>query len=389
MKIIFTLGSPAIGGGTNVIFEHAGRLEMMGHDVTIVCDRKIAQEEYVWHSLTNKLKFTTYDELCEEEFDVAIATWWVTVYHLYKINAKKYIYFVQSIESKFYKDSQYDLKFNAELTYQFNLPVITEATWIKKYLEERYDAYANLVLNGIRKDIYSNKGETFEKGDGLRVLVEGPVDVDFKNIPKTVELVKQSKAKEIWMLTSSDITSYPGVDRVFSRIKPSECPKIYRSCDVLVKLSYVEGMFGPPLEMYHCGGTAIVYDVTGHDEYITNKNGIIVKTNDDDKVIAGINKLTDAKTLAKYKKEALLTASKWPSWEESSKDFEKAIIDIINNTPTVSRESLRYRTNLFNGIYEAYVNKKEPVIRVIGRVVKKISPFMYEKVNDIRRKLKK
>ena len=55
---------------------------------------------------------------------------------------------------------------------------------------------------------------------------------------------------------------------------------IYRSCDVIVKLSYVEGMFGPPLEMFHCGGTSIVYDVTGHDEYIVHgKNGLVAKKN--------------------------------------------------------------------------------------------------------------
>lgn len=63
-------------------------------------------------------------------------------------------------------------------------------------------------------------------------------------------------------------------------------PEIYRSCDVIVKLSYIEGMFGPPLEMFHCGGTAIVYDVTGHDEYIVHeKNALVVKTDDDKQVI--------------------------------------------------------------------------------------------------------
>ena len=32
MKCIFTLGSPAIGGGTNVIFEHASRMAKEGED---------------------------------------------------------------------------------------------------------------------------------------------------------------------------------------------------------------------------------------------------------------------------------------------------------------------------------------------------------------------
>ena len=104
---------------------------------------------------------------------------------------------------------------------------------------------------------------------------------------------------------------------------PADCAKIYRSCDVIVKLSYVEGMFGPPLEMFHCGGTTIVYDVTGHDEYIEHeKNGLVVKTDDDDKVVEYINKLKDnPRYLNKLKKEALVTAKNWISWEESSLRF--------------------------------------------------------------------
>jgi hypothetical protein len=51
---------------------------------------------------------------------------------------------------------------------------------------------------------------------------------------------------------------------------------VYRSCDDILKLSLVESMFGPPLEMFHCGGTAIVYNVTGHDEYIVHGRNALV-----------------------------------------------------------------------------------------------------------------
>ena len=50
MKCIFTLGSPAIGGGTNVIFEHASRMAKEGEDVYIVTDRKVEPQEYAWHT---------------------------------------------------------------------------------------------------------------------------------------------------------------------------------------------------------------------------------------------------------------------------------------------------------------------------------------------------
>lgn len=378
MKCIFTLGSPAIGGGTNVIFEHASKMAKEGEDVYIVTDRKIDPEEYAWHTSAHLLKWVTYDEIQEEEFDMAIATWWRTVYELYRVKSKRYVYFVQSIESKFYKDNEQGVKMLAEMTYMLDMKVITEATWIKEYLE-KYGVDAYLVHNGIRKDIFTLEGETYKKSKGLRVLIEGPVNVDFKNVPKTVELVKQSAADEIWLLTSSDIKDYPGVDKVFSQVPPKDCAKIYRSCDVIVKLSYIEGMFGPPLEMFHCGGTAIVYDVTGHDEYIVhNKNGLVVKTDDDQKVIEYINKLkNDNKFLKQLKKGAIDTAKKWVSWEESSMNFYKTVKK-LNKMDSVSQETLETKSKFFFDVYVKFETKDLSIKRFIGRRLRTNHPRIYK-----------
>lgn len=377
MKCIFTLGSPAIGGGTIVIFEHATRMKKEGEDVYIVTDRKISSEEYSWHPLAHTLKWVTYDEIKKMKFDMAIATWWRTVYDLYKINANKYVYFVQSIESRFYSEQEKGLKILSELTYMLGMKVITEATWIKNYLE-KYGIDAYLVHNGIRKDIFKSDGKKYDKCNGLRVLVEGPVDVAFKNVPKTIELVRKSNAKEIWLLTSSSITSYEGVDRVFSKVPPTECSKIYRSCDVIVKLSYVEGMFGPPLEMFHCGGTAIVYDVTGHDEYIVhNKNGLVVKTDDEEKVVEYINKLSNAKTLARLKKGALDTASKWISWEQSSKKFYEKVKELLK-MESVGREEIENKSKFFFDIYVEYENKNISMKTKIGEFLRRKTPKIYK-----------
>lgn len=386
MKCIFTLGSPAIGGGTNVIFEHATRMAKEGEEVYIVTDRKVEPEEYAWHTSAHLLNWVTYDDIIDIEFDMAIATWWRTVYETYRIKAKHYVYFVQSIESKFYPENEQGLKMLAEMTYLLGMKVITEATWIKEYLE-KYDIDAYLVHNGIRKDIFTTKGETFEKCKGLRVLVEGPVDVEFKNVPKTIQLVNDSNADEVWLLTSSDIKEYPNVDKVFSRVPPKDCAKIYRSCDVIVKLSYIEGMFGPPLEMFHCGGTSIVYDVTGHDEYIIHeKNGLIAKTDDDDKVIEYINKLKDEKYLKKLKKEAIETAKNWVSWEESSLNFYKTIKE-LNKKESVSQKALEQKSKFFFDVYVKYETKDDLSLKkFIGKRLRKNHPRIYKIYRKLIRK---
>lgn len=356
MKWAFFLGSAAVGGGTYVIFEHATRAMERGEDVTIITMEKVAKEELYWHTKAQKLNWMTIDEAEKTEFDVVISTWWRLVYEAHRVKGKHYLYFVQSIESKFYVPEEKPIKQLAEATYMLPMEMITEATWIKEYLEENYCKSPLLVHNGIRKDVYTPDGECYaprEPGK-LRVLVEGPVNVDFKNIPKTVGLCMESKADEIWLMTSSEVDSYKGVDRVFSKVPITETPKIYRSCDVIVKLSYVEGMFGPPLEMFHCGGTSITYDVTGHDEYIVHGvNGLVAKRDDDKKVVEYINRLKDApEYLQKLKEGALKTASEWIPWEESSNRFYDAVYELCSKPTTVTQKQMEKESKFH---FDSYV----------------------------------
>lgn len=332
MKWAVLLGSAAVGGGTYVIFEHAVRAMERGAFVTIVTMEHVAKKELYWHDRARNLNWKTLQEAEKETYDVVICTWWRLVYEAYRLKGKHYIYFVQSVESRFYPAEEKPLRQLAEATYMLPMPVITEAAWIKEYLAENYLRNVRLVRNGIRKDIYMPEGKCYaprEKGR-LRVLVEGPIDVEFKNVPKTVALCRKSEADEIWLMTSSDIKSYPGTDRVFSKVPIEETPLIYRSCDVIVKLSYVEGMFGPPLEMFHCGGTAVTYDVTGYDEYIEHGiNALVAARDDDKKVIEYLNKMKrEPGCLEKLKAGALHTASQWNSWEQSSALFYETVEEI-------------------------------------------------------------
>jgi glycosyltransferase involved in cell wall biosynthesis len=118
-------------------------------------------------------------------------------------------------------------------------------------------------------------------------------------------------------------------------------PAIYRSCDVLVKLSLVEGMFGPPLEMFHCGGTTVCWDVTGHEDYVVNDfNGLVVGTGDEPGTVAAIEYLRDQPLeLRRLQRGALETAARWPSWVESSRRFRDAI-EVISRQPTKPQDEI-------------------------------------------------
>lgn len=327
MKILFLVGDIAISGGTYVILQHALYLKKMGHDVVIgnIFDTR----KNDWHEALTALTIMPIDQALKDKYDIAIATWWNTVYYLNQTDACK-IYFVQSIESFFVDKKETALRGMSNHTYSQGLPVITEAMWIKKYLGQQYAASAWLCRNGVRKDYLFSDNPFGTKG---RLLIEGPVDVDFKNVPRTVALCRKYSQFKIWLLTSSPIDSFPGVERVISNVPASQVGEIYRQCDYLVKLSYVEGMFGPPLEMFHCGGTAIAYAVSGHDEYMVNDfNSLIRQPGDEIGIWEAIHSLENDKELLKRLKfNALATASIWPDWDGSSARFHRLLLHIYND----------------------------------------------------------
>jgi len=326
VRVCFLVGSADISGGSNVIFQHAAHLQALGHEVSVAVQMPFDEKTLEWHPLTATLTLLPIEEAVPRHFDLVIATWWKTALELHRFNARHYAYFVQSIESRFYQADEIPLQRLVDSTYALPVSFVTEATWIRDYLNERYGKAATLVRNGIRKDLFSSVGKMaaprLPRGR-LRVLVEGPFGVWFKNTGRTITTVRRAHADELWLLTGSDVGRLRGVDRIFSRVPVSEVPEIYRACDVLVKLSYVEGMFGPPLEMFHCGGTAVVYAVTGHDEYIAHGvNAAVAAPGDEAEVIRLLRGLkSDAERLNALKQGALRTAQDWPDWQQSSQLF--------------------------------------------------------------------
>lgn len=356
MRIAFVVGSVDISGGTYVIFQHAAALAASGHDVSLLVLLPIEPHMLDWHPAARSLTIMPIEAIGAREFDLVVATWWRTALVLHRVKASRYAYFVQSIESRFVPEEQTALRALIDSTYGLGLPGITEASWIQRYLSEHHGADYQLVPNGIRKDIYTVDGPAHvarEDGTGLRFLVEGALGVPFKNVGRTLKILRRSRLGETWLLTPSAIARIPGVARVYSRVAITETPPIYRSCDVIVKLSYVEGMFGPPLEMFHCGGTAIVYAVTGHDEYIVHgKNALVLAPGDEESVVAALRRLErDRGLLAELKAGAIRTAEEWPSWEASSILFERALDPVLSARP-VERDEIEGRNEAASKAYE-------------------------------------
>jgi hypothetical protein len=348
LKIAFILDSAAMSGGANVIFRHAMELVKRGMTVAFVSRILITPRDVDWHPIAKMvgdphLLWLDYHAVSQHRFDVAFATWWRTFFDLWKIRAERYAYFVQSIESRFYLPHEHVIRTAVDATYEAPVGFVTEARWIRDYLKRMHGHTAELAVNGIDKSIYRPEGKVLapHRRGCLRVLLEGPLDVGFKNVPASIRLAHEGGADEVWLLTSSSVERVVGVDQVFSRIPQTQTAAVYRSCDVLLKLSTVEGLFGPPLEMFHCGGTSIVYSVTGYDEYIVHgRNGLVARPHDEASIRSYIRRLKETPELLQNLKDgALATSNSWPDWRESGRQFEAALSALICR-PTVERSEL-------------------------------------------------
>ena len=361
LQVAFLIGSADISGGTYVIFEHAVRMKRAGAEVVIVPLFSMDTVAPDWHPALRELEFRTMAEVAGRDFDVAIATWWPTVYELPNVRFKHAVYFVQSAESRFYAlGPDRDAAGSAELTYTFGLPAITITTWLQMYLGFQHGSLAFLCRNGIDKSRYSPQGSTVapRPETGLRVLVEGSM-APMKGVREAVDAAVAGGADEVWLLTPSDVTAYEGCSRVLSRIPAAKTAEVYRSCDVLVKLSQVEGMFGPPLEMFHCGGTVITNDVTGSEEYIKDGyNALCVPTGDVAGAAAAVARLkADRDLLGRLQEGALSTASLWHDWDQAGEEFVRLVCGIAAQPP-VDRVALVSRIRGGRGMYDEVLGQR-------------------------------
>ena len=263
-----------------------------------------------------------FDEIAGMHFDLAMATWWESVYSLPKVSADAYGYFVQNADFLLAPKSD---RRAAELTYSFGLGIVTVSRSLGQALAGHYGLRALVAVNGMNKEVFRPSGPTHaaRMRGRIRMLIEGPMGGDTKGVAYAIRLARKAGADEIWLLTSSPITWYPGVDRVFSGVVKGGVAPVYRSCDVLLKLSSLESCSLPIVEMMHCGGAVIAYDIPSPNEYLVhNENSLLVPMGDEEAIIDALRRLRrEPELLNRLIAGGLKTADAWPDWETSSDVF--------------------------------------------------------------------
>lgn len=322
-SICYIIPTTNITGGVAVVCEHLNRLQKLGYKCLIASYDNKTDLSWFPRQKVKVIPLKNNQQIIEQ-YHTVVATGWITAYELLLLKVKRKIYFVQSDETRFYPHGSYLIK-RVERTYTIPFEYMTEARWIRDWLKKEYGHQAEYVPNGINTDIfYPDTPLEAKPKNKKRILLEGAINLPFKGMAEAFEVVQDLDC-EVWCV------SYDGkpkpewrCDRFFEKVPMEMMRRIYSSCDILLKLSRVEGFFGPPLEMMACGGVPVVAKVTGYDEYIIDGyNALVTEPDNIPKTKKILQKLLTEKSL--YKKIQLNckeTIYKI-NWEQRTKNLIK------------------------------------------------------------------
>lgn len=325
-NIFFLVPGAAISGGIAVVFQHANRLLEKGYSVKILSLNN--KNNGSWFP-NQKVEIIPYREakkiLQSEKIDILIATSCSTAFTVDMAKARRKIYFVQSDESRFFPENP-KLCEIIKKTYTLPIEYMTEAKWIQKWLKDEFGHESHYVPNGIDLELFKKVEPIVPKSNKLRILIEGSINVPFKGMDDAHAAVKNLGC-ELWIVSNN---GKPKKDwkynKFFESVPYGKMNEIYSSCDIFLKMSRVEGFFGPPMEAMACGCAVVVGKVTGFDEYIKDDyNALVVEQGDIEGARKAVKRLIEDIDLRKRLIEnGYRTAREW-SWNNSVVTLEKII----------------------------------------------------------------
>ena len=378
MRIAFVVNDLQLSGGVGVVVEHAQQLTRRhGFDVTLVLAREQSVPDWRHRGLTD-VAVLGLPAARGERFDIAIATWWETTYALFELRAERYAYFVQSLEDRFYRADEAE-RLGAALTHDLPVSLLTEARWIAETLEAlRPGTRVQYVRNGIAKHVFAGPAQPAPRAmDGpLRIVVEGSPDVWFKGVGDALAATAAMTEECHVTLVSPDGAAPRGArtDRVLGPVAHVDMARIYGESHVVLKLSRVEGMYGPPLEGFHMGATTVTTPVTGHEEYVRHGwNGLVVEWDDERGTARALDLLARDRALLHFlRHNARRTAEGWPSWEQQGTMMAAALRAIRRAPPAPATSGARALV----ADVRAGVQAHAEVVAERGRLRYRIAPLL-------------
>ena len=350
MTIVYIIPSARISGGVAVVLQHAMRMSGDEHIIQVISMDKTSDVRWFpYFSQVNVIG--SHDSEIDGVIDsiapdIVIATAWNTVDVVLRTRCKRRAYFVQSDERRFTADRQLVEKIHKTYTHK-DLEYLTEALWIQRWLYDEFSHNAYYVPNGLDQNIFYEV-DGLRNGNRKRVLLEGAIDLPYKRMGDAYEAV-QNLDCDIWIVSSRGRPPREWrYDEFFSAVPMEKMKYIYSSCDVFLKMSNVEGFFGPPMESMACGTPVVVSRCTGHDEFIRHEeNALSVDVGDIKLARMYVQRLlSDDDYANRIAQSGRMTAREW-LWERSMQFMQKFIYQEGAN-----KDYLRFNTSRYTYEYK-------------------------------------
>lgn len=342
-------------GGVSIILEYAEYLSEE-YDITIILPTgHVAKEsrvknlipDYATKLLNGRMKVMTFQSSELPEFDIVFATFWATIPLIAESNlrSKSWLHFCQSIEDRFTANPRLPNYLDivaAQNVYGIKIPALTEAHWIVDVLNLRGE---NSVVHFLQNPLLIStnvKPKDKDKFKGLDdsklvLVVEGESSW-FKGVDETISaledlIVGNYEVHVVGNSTPQKVQNHRVSTINHGRVTKDIFHQILASSDVLIKMSHVEGMYGPPLEAFYYGTTCITTAVTGHEEYIRHaENALVVEVSDRYGITFKIENLfMDRELLGRLNSNAFKTAQEWPTSFTIKEKLSKIVAEVISD----------------------------------------------------------
>ena len=345
LSIAFIIhGMPRYSGGHTSILRLGTYLSECGHEVYYVSyiPQSISEmRANAEHNLKGyRGEIYGPEGLTEYEYDVGIATYWLSAYYLWNMDNVKYkAYFVQDYEPDFYPAG--DIRIFVENTYRMNYHMISLGIWPKMKIEKELGISIDSITFPYEPNEYwpaSNWRQKFVHKKHIKIAVY------MKDAPKRgitfllmalEELYRQAR-KRGYVL---DIAFF-GIDkrlryplsipyRNLGRPSKDMIRKLYQESDLCIALSYTNISL-VTLEMMACGCPVVEVYEGSFSTYFSQDCGILVKSYPEDfvkNVLWYIEKPEERMKIA----ENAMKSLRHRTWRRASQEFNQILLKGYNN----------------------------------------------------------
>lgn len=281
MKVVIPVSSMETGGGCRILAEIANALVSRGYETEMVLPD--------WSPVAYRVDapIRRVPVLKKENIpygDIVLPNFYVTFQPAFAAWPNQCVRLCQGFEPAWLKGAERDF---ALLTYRKEVPVVSMSQWLDDQVY-RYTGQRSVVVNEGVDPQHFHPGRKEDPPSPKRAKVILYIARDpkagyelkgYRDFVMSMQLLKRIYKGDftVHMICTERILPLPGIPhKTFRPADDEEMAELYRSADVFVSTSWVEGFGLPPLEAMACGTPVVTTDSGGVMDFCTHLDSAYV-----------------------------------------------------------------------------------------------------------------